>query len=382
MSDKKSLEIATNKVESSVISVNNAINELGTHTYCLSAILETIQNQFDKIRGIPSDKQVTFNKLKEIRLGWKNEVDKIVQGYNVAINGAVGTGAAGTTLGIGVATLGPTAAMGVATTFGVASTGTAISTLSGAAATNAALAWLGGGALAAGGSGMAGGALLLNLAGPVGWALAGLAFIGSGILYWLSKSNQERLIRLFLLIAERDQKSYDLAAIEINERVTKIIEETRNLILAIAEIGTFGIDYQLMTEEQQYKLGTYFNLMESTTQLLVKPIMALAPKITESDLNNTLFKIDWETDHARHRACMSVDASCKKIKDIELYLASLLYSINVDKADFDLLIKSLKKDKNFLESFKIDDSAFYEGLYSVVTGIHNEVFLRQAASLE
>ena len=39
--------------------------------------------------------------------------------------------------------------MGVATTFGVASTGTAISALSGAAATNAALAWLGGGALAA-----------------------------------------------------------------------------------------------------------------------------------------------------------------------------------------------------------------------------------------
>ena len=37
-------------------------------------------------------------------------------------------------LGIAVATMGPTAAMGVATTFGVASTGTAISALSGAAA--------------------------------------------------------------------------------------------------------------------------------------------------------------------------------------------------------------------------------------------------------
>ena len=58
-------------------------------------------------------------------------------------------------LGIAVATMGPTAAMGVATTFGVASTGTAITSLSGAAATNAALAWLGGGTLAAGGGGMA-----------------------------------------------------------------------------------------------------------------------------------------------------------------------------------------------------------------------------------
>jgi hypothetical protein len=43
-----------------------------------------------------------------------------------------------------------------------ASTGTAISTLSGAAATNATLAWLGGGALSAGGFGMAGGALALG----------------------------------------------------------------------------------------------------------------------------------------------------------------------------------------------------------------------------
>lgn len=49
-----------------------------------------------------------------------------------------------------------------------ASTGTAISTLSGAAATNATLAWLGGGSLAAGGGGMALGAVVLGgiVAGP------------------------------------------------------------------------------------------------------------------------------------------------------------------------------------------------------------------------
>lgn len=49
-----------------------------------------------------------------------------------------------------------------------AGTGTAISTLSGAAATNATLAWLGGGTLAAGGGGMAAGAMVLGVmaAGP------------------------------------------------------------------------------------------------------------------------------------------------------------------------------------------------------------------------
>lgn len=50
-----------------------------------------------------------------------------------------------------------------------ASTGTAISTLSGAAATNATLAWLGGGSLAAGGGGMALGTAVLGgvVAGPL-----------------------------------------------------------------------------------------------------------------------------------------------------------------------------------------------------------------------
>jgi hypothetical protein len=48
-------------------------------------------------------------------------------------------------------------------TFAAASTGTAISGLSGAAATNATLAWLGGGTLAAGGGGMAAGAVVLNM---------------------------------------------------------------------------------------------------------------------------------------------------------------------------------------------------------------------------
>lgn len=89
---------------------------------------------------------------------------------------------AGTAAGVGVAALGPTVAMGIATTFGTASTGTAIATLSGAAATNAALAWLGGGALAVGGGGIAAGNAFLALAGPVGWAIGGVAITGAGVM--------------------------------------------------------------------------------------------------------------------------------------------------------------------------------------------------------
>lgn len=95
--------------------------------------------------------------------------------------------------------MGPTAAMGIATTFGVKSTGTAISTLSGAAATNAALAWLGGGALAAGG--MSAGNAFLALAGPVGRTIAGVMLacsVGSGL--FASHKNKKTANKL---IAER-----------------------------------------------------------------------------------------------------------------------------------------------------------------------------------
>ena len=60
------------------------------------------------------------------------------------------------------ATAGYTGAIGLATSIGAASTGTAISSLSGAAAWNATLAWFGGGAIAAGGGGMALGTIVLG----------------------------------------------------------------------------------------------------------------------------------------------------------------------------------------------------------------------------
>lgn len=64
-------------------------------------------------------------------------------------------GAAGSSLFV-------SATMSTAMLVGTASTGTAISTLSGAAATKAALAWLGHGAISAGGFGVAGGTILLS----------------------------------------------------------------------------------------------------------------------------------------------------------------------------------------------------------------------------
>jgi len=64
--------------------------------------------------------------------------------------------------GVGAGLLTSNAAILLVGTFGSASTGTAIGTLSGAAATNATLAWLGGGSIASGGGGMAAGSVVLG----------------------------------------------------------------------------------------------------------------------------------------------------------------------------------------------------------------------------
>ena len=83
-----------------------------------------------------------------------DRIDSSMEAGEIAISTAKGAVA-------GVSTaLGAWALVG---TLGTASTGTAISTLSGAAASNAILAWLGGGSIAAGGGGIAAGTMVLEV---------------------------------------------------------------------------------------------------------------------------------------------------------------------------------------------------------------------------
>ena len=343
MAKKKSkLKIAQENAESAIGSTNEKINELGIHTGNLYDSLTAIQDLFDEIRNIPTEKKLQYEELKNVRLNWKQQAEKIASDYKNSVAKNAGGGAAGIGVGVAVAALGPTAAMGIATTFGVASTGTAISTLSGAAATNAALAWLGGGAVWAGGGGMVAGKTLLALAGPIGWAIAGVAILSSGLMFWKAHADKERLENVFTLIAERDVKSYELAIVELNERIIRIKKETSLLTEAIEKIKTFGIDYSQMTEEQQYSLGAYLNLMSSSTQLLISPILGLQAKFNEDDLN------------------AFIKAKKYKIvkKDIVVFLANMFYKIPMDEKDKKLVWKSFRKNKKMLETLDIKKDDF------------------------
>lgn len=345
---KTKLQLAQDETQAAINETNKKIAELGEYLNDLCIELNNIQKLFDEIRNMSNEKKLEYEKLKKIRLDWKQQAEKIEKDYKDAYVKNAGASAASFGAGVAVVTLGPTAAMGIATTFGVASTGTAISSLSGAAATNAALAWLGGGALAAGGGGMTAGNAFLALAGPVGWAMAGVAIVTSGLMFWKLTSDKKKIENIFTLISNRDIESYKLAIVELNERVVRVGNETKMLKDAVIKIKKFGTDYDIMTEAQQYELGTYLNLMLSSTQLLVNPIMGLQPKFSDNEFNKFL---SW-------KGRKSDEMLCNDFKPLIISLSNFLYKIDLDDKDKKLLFKAFRKNKKKLSALEIKKKAF------------------------
>ena len=125
-----------------------------------------VQDSVKKLQNIVptevKDRDNTAENNGKINLEQLSYVHNSLESGDIIINSIKGTGVA---LSVGAAAA--PAALWIVGNFGVASTGVAISALSGAAATNATLAALGGGAIAAGGGGMAAGASVLATLGPV-----------------------------------------------------------------------------------------------------------------------------------------------------------------------------------------------------------------------
>ena len=134
--------------------------------------VENVETIVNSIANHPKEFDTDFEEIHTNRDGFQEVCDFADRELKTARE-AAGSAGAGLAAGASVAFMAPTAAMWIASTFGTASTGVAISTLSGAAAESAALGWLGGGALTAGGGAMAAGNALLALSGPIGWTIAG-----------------------------------------------------------------------------------------------------------------------------------------------------------------------------------------------------------------
>ena len=238
-------------------------------------VVKIVEERINRLANKPKEFEAKLEKIDVEIQYFGDKRETITQAIKEAelASGSTAATASLSALGVTVATLGPTAAMGVATTFGVASTGTAISSLTGAAANSAALAWLGGGSLAAGGGGMTAGNAFLAMAGPVGWGIAGLmltASVGAGV--FANKKNEEVAKEAF-----DEQKKIELlirqtkkSIIDITELINLIEKQTEGIYLA--NLSLIGMNYSLFTEDEKYQAGALVNATLSLTAMINKEI--------------------------------------------------------------------------------------------------------------
>lgn len=99
-----------------------------------------------------------------------------------------------------------------------------------------------------------------------------------------------------------------------------------------------------MTEAQQYELGSYLNLMNASTQLLVNSIVGLQPKFDIRDFEQFISNNNGKFDDKQAALIIS--------------LSNLLYKINLDEKDKKLLWKSFKGNKKFLSSIEMSKRNF------------------------
>ena len=164
--NKSATEIVQNStdwVNAQRLACGRSLTQLGEEKlFVLSSSMAEFLDFFQKIKNVDFKDSEGLDELKKMHV---DEKDFVEMRTLVNFAGSLAGGAVAGTAGGALAAFG---AYGAAQALAFASTGTAISALSGAAATNATLAFFGGGSLAAGGLGMAGGTAVLGglVAGP------------------------------------------------------------------------------------------------------------------------------------------------------------------------------------------------------------------------
>jgi len=172
------MKLAQSKQERAIALFNTRNDEttalmdaIGTQELEILSTFDDFSDIIEKIQGRPEFKAYKREGI-DLPEYEAEELKKISAGAGVLLGG-IGGAAAGTAGGFAAAGATTSAVMAL----GTASTGTAISTLSGVAATNATLAALGGGSIAAGGGGMALGTAVL------GGATLGVGLLVGGIIF-------------------------------------------------------------------------------------------------------------------------------------------------------------------------------------------------------
>lgn len=205
-----------------------------------------------------------------------SKIDTFAAGAASALKATVGGGLGAAGAGFAV--------WGGVMSLGAASTGTAISSLSGVAAYNATMAAIGGGAISAGGLGMAGGAAILTgvTAAPV-LAAAGFAY-NSYAKKSLEKSNQsldeakKASEKIYTIITKLTETRLYIE--KIHNTLKQINDEFKKHHETLAEINhlkTLQMNEQLkeLNDEIISRVAIGYNLAAIMTKIITTPIFKL-----------------------------------------------------------------------------------------------------------
>lgn len=235
----------TARLEASNKATMEEMDALGKHELEIIASFDRFSKAFEKIKNPPSFAEIEKDDIT-LSVYTPKEVKDAAVGASVLLGGL-----GGATLG----TAGGFAAAGVTTSavmaLGTASTGTAISSLSGIAATNATLAALGGGTIAAGGGGMALGTAVL------GGATLGVGLLIGGIIFSVAGSS----------ISNKAEKAWN-QMLENERKIDSICEylkELQNIATrfnsALKRVEKVYLDYLTRLEytiEEQKRKKSFF----------------------------------------------------------------------------------------------------------------------------
>lgn len=255
------------------LACGNSLTQLGAEkVFVLNNSITEFLDTFTKIKNVDFRDSEGLDELQRLHIDEKEFVELKSM---VTFAGSLAGGAAAGTAGGALVAFG---AYGAAQALAFASTGTAISALSGAAATNATLAFFGGGSLAAGGLGMAGGTAVL------GGLVAGPALMVMGLI--AGKAAKKNLEKAYTNKAEAVQISCQLDTASLQcEMIRRRTYMFYNLLARLDSyflpmiykmediVETEGDDYRIYTEESKKTIASCASIAVSIKSVLDTPLL-------------------------------------------------------------------------------------------------------------
>lgn len=279
---------------------------LGENEIKVLSEFEQFSDLFERIKNRPEFADIKLGNVSIPKFDGE-EIKKVSIGASVLIGGL-----GGATLGTagGFAASGATTAVVMA--LGSASTGTAISSLSGIAATNATLAALGGGSLAAGGGGIALGTTILGattlgvglLVGGVIFSCTGCKLSSKAEKAWEQMiSNEQKINKIcnYLFDLQRTAQRYNDTLLRMRSLYIKQLDKMRNIIESYKEKHVnwydLSLNEQLVIENMVLIVGVLYNMCK--VKLVLKSntsdqniINKVEISKAENDANNVMSQMN------------------------------------------------------------------------------------------